>query len=51
MTEYRFGNAIVKITRPVLTPDEAAKSEQRIRVALQQFGREMQDAERKKKTT
>ena len=40
------GKAI--ITRPTLTDSERKKRERQIEAALQQFGRAMQDAERKR---
>lgn len=46
--EYTYGNSVIKITRPVLTETERAKMEGRISIALQQFGKAMQDADTQK---
>ena len=47
MTEYiQHGNALIKVFRPVLTEEEQKKRENQIQIALQQFGKAMQDAER-----
>lgn len=41
--EYTIGNCIVCVTRPELSEAERAKRERQIQIALQQFGRAMQD--------
>lgn len=46
MTEYRIGNAIVRVYRPELTEAERKKREDQLRTGLQQFGKAMVDAER-----
>lgn len=47
MQEYiKHGNALIKVFRPVLTEEEQKKRENQIQIALQQFGKAMQDAER-----
>lgn len=40
ISEYRYGNAIVKVYRPELTQGEREDRERRILSALQQFGKE-----------
>lgn len=47
--EIRHKNTIIVIHRPELPADERKKKEQRIEHALHQFGKAMQDAERKGK--
>lgn len=47
MTEYIRGNAVIRVHRPELSPEKEKKQEQQIMLALQQFGKAMQDAERK----
>lgn len=42
MTEYKFGNAIIVVSRPKLTEKEKAKREGNVLLALQQFGKAMQ---------
>lgn len=43
MKEYTIGNAIVCISRPELSEAERARREKQIQIALQQFGRAMQE--------
>lgn len=41
--EYTIGNCIVCVTRPELSDEERAKRERQIQIALQQYGRAMQE--------
>lgn len=41
--EYTIGNCIVCVTRPELSEAERTKRERQIQIALQQFGRAMQE--------
>ena len=43
MNQYQTGNATIIVHRPKLTEAEQSKSENHIVIALQQFGRAMQD--------
>lgn len=49
MKEIQYGNAIIKIHRPVLTEEEQARQERQLEIALQLFGKEMMKSEREKK--
>lgn len=40
--QYTYGNAIIIVRRPELTETEQAKQERHIEIALQQFGKVMQ---------
>ena len=42
-----YGNAIIFVHRPELTEAEKAKREKHIEIALQQFGKAMQEQEGK----
>ena len=44
VTEYIVGNAIVFVTRPELTEKEQTKVNNKISIALQQFGKAMVNA-------
>lgn len=44
--KYTYGNAIIVVHRPELTEAEQAKQERHIEIALQQFGKAMQETER-----
>lgn len=44
---YEIGNAIVKVYRPDLDEKEEAKVHRDICIALQQYGKEVHDIERK----
>ena len=46
MNQITYGNAIIVVHRPELSESEQAKCEKHISIALQQFGRAVQDAER-----
>lgn len=41
-----YGNAIIVVHRPELTETEQAKQERHIEIALQQFGKAMQETKR-----
>lgn len=41
--EYRYGNATVIVHRPVLTEKEYRMQEERVLVALQQYGKEIEE--------
>lgn len=41
--EYRYGNAIIKITRPELSDKEAKEKEKRLLIELQIFGKAMEE--------
>lgn len=45
---YQVGNAEVVVYRPELTEEERAKRERQIVIALNQFGKAMVDAEKRK---
>lgn len=47
MEKYIHGNAVICVTRPELTAEDQKKQEGRILTVLQQFGKAMQDAERR----
>lgn len=49
VSTIKHGNATIIIHRPELTADERKKQERQLERALQQFGRAMQDAERKER--
>lgn len=38
-TQFVYGNAIIEIHRPTLTPEDRRKRETQIQIALQQFGK------------
>ena len=39
MNEYKIGNVTVVVSRPQLTDEERTKRENRVLIALQQFGK------------
>ena len=41
--EYTIGNCVVCVTRPELSEAERVKRERQIQIALQQYGRAMQE--------
>ena len=41
ITEYQYGNAIIKVYRPKLSQGERESRELRVKNALQQFGKSM----------
>lgn len=47
MKEIFYGNAVIKLHRPTLSETEQSKRERQIKTALQLFGKEMLEAERK----
>jgi len=49
--EYQHGNAIIRVTRPDLTEAEQAKQESYISIALQQFGKAMEEAKAERGVT
>ena len=43
--EYQYGNATIIVTRPELSDKELKKQEERILIALQQYGKEIKEQE------
>lgn len=41
--EYRYGNAIVRIYRPELSKNDQIKQERNVLIALEQFGKAMEE--------
>ena len=40
---YQHGNAVIKVYRPSLGQEEQDKQEKKILIAMQQFGKEMEE--------
>ena len=47
VTEYQYGNAIIKVYRPKLTQGERESREQRVKNALREFGKTLVKGESK----
>lgn len=41
--EYRYGNAIIRIYRPELSKNDQIKQERNVLIALEQFGKAMEE--------
>lgn len=46
VTEYKIGNAEIRVYRPVLSDEEREKREQAMRLVLQQIGKSMVEKRR-----